>query len=90
MYSGRQLREPSAKTNAAAPAFVPSVALPTDARGLVEALRKATVGAEKSTKITRMTMAKIYRDHIQEVVADDALLRELVAVIRGALSEGQN
>ena len=56
----------------------------------MEALRKATVGAEKSTKITRMTMAKIYRDHIQEVVADDALLRELVAVIRGALSEGQN
>ena len=34
--------------------------LPTDARGLVEALRKATVGPDKSTKITRMTMAKIY------------------------------
>ena len=33
--------------------------LPTDARGLVEALRKATVGPDKSTKITRMTMAKI-------------------------------
>ena len=64
--------------------------LPTDARGLVEALRKATVGPDKSTKITRMTMAKIYRDFIQEVVADDALLRDLVAVIRGALSEGQD
>ena len=64
--------------------------LPTDARGLVEALRKATVGPDKSTKITRMTMAKIYKDHIQEVVADDALLRDLVAVIRGALNEGQD
>ena len=64
--------------------------LPTDARGLVEALRKATVGPDKSTKITRMTMAKIYRDHISEVVADDALLRDIVAVIRGALNEGQD
>ena len=37
------------------------VELPKDARGLVEALRKATVGAEKSTKITRMAMARIYK-----------------------------
>merc|ERR1719364_152976 len=66
------------------------VELPKDARGLVEALRNATVGAEKSTKITRMAMARIYKDFVQEIVADDALLRDLVAVIRGALNEGQD
>jgi len=76
---------PKSPPKAAAP-----VQLPNDARGLVEALKRATVGGEKSAKVTRVAMAKLYREKIPEIVGDDVLLRDLVAVIRGALSEGQD
>ena len=76
---------PKSPPKAAAP-----VQLPNDARGLVEALKRATVGGEKSAKVTRVAMANLYREKIPEIVGDDVLLRDLVAVIRGALSEGQD
>ena len=79
---------PRAPAPAAAPAPRPpppeAAPVPEDAAGLVAALRTSTVGAKKNPRVAAVALLNIFKEQVEAIVADRALLADLAGLIEEA------